>query len=73
LAVTRALLKPKIKLLDCQNATPFKPEIYNKRILDLLDAMSKNLGYKEIKQTDHDSPFIILTVDEKVMTTDSGK
>lgn len=65
----KEIIDAKNKLLECQNAAPFNPTNYNKRVLDLLDSMSKKLGYKEIKQTDHDSPFVILTADEKSMTS----
>lgn len=34
---------------------PMQVSVYNRKLLDLLDAMAKSLGYNNIKQTDFDS------------------
>lgn len=52
------ILIAKEKLWESQSATLFDPKIYDMRFLNLLHEMSKHLGYKEIKQTDHLAGFI---------------
>ena len=42
------------------NSTPeniFQYDIFNRKLLDLLDAMAKSLGYSSIKQTDFDEYY----------------
>lgn len=59
----KKIMEARKELLNSQNKLPyFEAETYNKRLLDLLDAISKSLGFK-IKQTDLDTPFVQFTVD----------
>lgn len=53
----KKIIEAKDKLLESQETKPFQYENYSKRLLNLLDAMSKLLGYKEIKPSDMNTPF----------------
>ncbi len=52
------ILDAKQNLWESNSQTLFDIKLYDMRYLKLLDEMSKHLGYKEIKQVNHDSPFI---------------
>ena len=43
------------ELFSSYHTEPFQIQIADRKLLDLLDAMAKSLGYKNIKQTDFDS------------------
>lgn len=48
----KEIIKQWKRVFESLHNDPFQVETYDKRMLDLLDAMAKELGYSGIKQTD---------------------
>ena len=52
-------------LFNAFHTTPFQINIADRKLLDLLDSMAKDLGYNDIKQTDFDSFYAPILFDNQ--------